>query len=42
MGRGFLEAVCRDATAVEPASRGFHRPDETRLDLESKGEVVGT
>ena len=41
LGYGFLEAVYRNAMAVELKSRGFHASVETRLEVHYKGEVVG-
>ena len=41
LGYGFLEAVYRNAMAVELKSRGFKSSVETRLEVHYKGEVVG-
>ena len=41
LGYGFLEAVYRNAMAVELKHRGFHPSVETRLEVHYKDEVVG-
>lgn len=41
LGYGFLEAVYRNAMAIELKSRGFHPSVETRLEVHYKDEVVG-
>jgi len=42
LGYGFLEAVYRNAMAVELKHRGFHAATESRMEVRYKGEVVGT
>ena len=42
MGYGFLEAVYRNAMAVELRNRGFNPSVETRMEVHYKGEPVGT
>ena len=42
LGYGFLEAVYRNAMAVELGSRGFDAAIESRMEVRYKGEVVGT
>jgi GxxExxY protein len=42
LGYGFLEAVYRNAMAVELRSRGFEAVVEARMEVRYKGEVVGT
>ena len=41
LGYGFLEAVYRNAMAVELKSRGFHPSVETRLEVHYKNKPVG-
>lgn len=41
LGYGFLEAVYRNAMAVELRNRGFNPSVETRLEVHYKGEPVG-
>jgi GxxExxY protein len=41
LGYGFLEAVYRNAMAVELKSRGLKSSVETRLEVRYKGEVIG-
>jgi GxxExxY protein len=42
LGYGFLEAVYRNAMAVELRNRGFDPSIETRMEVHYKGEPVGT
>jgi GxxExxY protein len=42
LGYGFLEAVYRNAMAVELKSRGFRPEIECRMEVRYKDEVVGT
>ena len=42
LGYGFLEAVYRNAMAIELKSRGFTPLVESRMEVGYKGEVVGT
>ena len=42
LGYGFLEAVYRNAMAVELKKRGFTPSVETRMEVRYKDEVVGT
>jgi GxxExxY protein len=42
LGYGFLEAVYRNAMAVELRNRGFASSIETRMEVHYKGEPVGT
>ncbi|MFM8719135.1 MAG: GxxExxY protein [Chthoniobacterales bacterium] len=42
LGYGFLEAVYRNAMAVELKSKGFDAVVESRMEVLYKGEVVGT
>ena len=42
LGYGFLEAVYRNAMAVELKQRGFEAVTESRMEVRYKGEVVGT
>ena len=42
LGYGFLEAVYRNAMAVELKERGFDAVTESRMEVRYKGEVVGT
>jgi len=42
LGYGFLEAVYRNAMAVELKQRGFRAATESRMEVHYKGEVVGT
>ena len=42
LGYGFLEAVYRNAMAVELKSKGFDAMVESRMEVRYKGEVVGT
>lgn len=42
LGYGFLEAVYRNAMAVELNSRGFEATVECRMEVRYKGQVVGT
>jgi len=42
LGYGFLEAVYRNAMAVELKSRGFEPEIECRMEVRYKDEVVGT
>ena len=42
LGYGFLEAVYRNAMAVELKKRGFEAVAESRMEVRYKGEVVGT
>jgi GxxExxY protein len=42
LGYGFLEAVYRNAMAVELRKRGFDPSIETRMEVHYKGEPVGT
>ena len=42
LGYGFLEAVYRNAMAVELKSRGFRPEIECRMEVRYKEEVVGT
>ena len=42
LGHGFLEAVYRNAMAVELKQRGFHAVTESRMEVRYKDEVVGT
>ena len=42
LGYGFLEAVYRNAMAVELKQRGFDAVTESRMEVRYKGEVVGT
>ena len=42
LGYGFLEAVYRNAMAVELKKRGFVPSVETRMEVHYKDEVVGT
>jgi GxxExxY protein len=42
LGYGFLEAVYRNAMAVELKQRGFETVTESRMEVRYKGEVVGT
>lgn len=41
LGYGFLEAVYRNAMAVELRNRGFKPSAETRLEVHYKGKPVG-
>ena len=41
MGYGFLEAVYRNAMAVELRRRGFDPSVESRMEVRYKGEIVG-
>jgi GxxExxY protein len=42
LGYGFLEAVYRNAMAVELRKRGLDAVTESRMEVRYKGEVVGT
>ncbi len=42
LGYGFLEAVYRNAMAVELRRRGFDPSVESRMEVLYKGEIVGT
>jgi len=42
LGYGFLEAVYRNAMAVELKQRGFRAATENRMEVRYKGQVVGT
>jgi len=42
LGYGFLEAVYRNAMAVELRSNGYEALVENRMEVRYKGEVVGT
>jgi GxxExxY protein len=42
LGYGFLEAVYRNAMAVELRNRGFAPSIETRMEVHYQGEPVGT
>jgi len=42
LGYGFLEAVYRNAMAVELKERGFRAATESRMEVRYKGELVGT
>ena len=42
LGYGFLEAVYRNAMAIELKSRGFTPLVESRMEVRYKGELVGT
>jgi GxxExxY protein len=41
LGYGFLEAVYRNAMAIELKERGFKADVESRMEVRYKGEVVG-
>ncbi len=42
LGYGFLEAVYRNAMAIELKARGFHPVVESRMEVRYKGQSVGT